>query len=131
MGDVARLLEASPASCSNVCDASLKIGRTTYEGAYYQDEHGVSCLYMLGKVPTHARTVFIINGQTWYVAAWAARETAENPKFKRFHPLGEWFMLRVWNAKLPIDYGERRPYTRKPATIERQPTAAEINCGLA
>lgn len=107
---------------------SVKIGKTTYEGAAFwrrntgfNRDYVESGIYLLGDVPAsykRSRRVVYNFGSSheWYVACWATKEIVNNPEFSEYHPFGIWFQLRPWrNGK--IDEFSYTPYKRIPAQL--------------
>lgn len=78
----------------------VHIGRSEYNAARYvaKNKHVTEPdvrLYVCGSVPPSykrsSRIYYICNDVAWYVASYVSHNTATNPLYKRFHPLGMWF----------------------------------------
>ena len=130
-GTLAEWLATLP-NVSNVRACSLNIGGTTYEAASYdallEAPTGSRAaienlaptvermLYVLGERPASHRTVYVIDGEDWFVAAWAEARVARSPETRQWHPWGEWFGMHKWDAPWPIDHQED-PYERVPVEV--------------
>ena len=119
------------AKCYDVREVTVRIGRTTYQGAFYKQDRKVSpgCraydegqrdytiegLEVIGELPASwvrsSRTVYRMAGddRDWYVAGYYNRDEPNE-----WHPFGKMFALQPWSVPggTRIDLWSPAPYRR-------------------
>lgn len=136
---VVDMLNARPRTIAQ--PVRVTIGRTTYPGAIYSQQRDVtpgcrayadgqrtyysSGLYLLGDAPSsyrhrHARAYLDSAGARWYVAGYVTDETAADPRYSDYHPMGAHFMLARDSSDVTLTgvYGQPVADRTMPMALE-------------
>lgn len=130
--------------CREVRKVTVKIGRVTYQGAYYEQtlNHDVPsidpgsvktytrvAMYLLGELPASyvrsSKTMYFFDkeecpqlrgiGYEWYVASWASKEIATSEEYGRYHyGRGPHLLLMPWSVP---GWDAEEPYKRVEAKL--------------